>query len=175
MTSSQTSLSLIRGVLASEQETRRLGHALIRHLQRGDVVLLEGPLGAGKTALARAMIRIGLPPAEAATDIPSPTFTLVQVYETSSVPIWHFDLYRIEAEDDILELGWEDALDIALCLVEWPDRLGSLKPADCLEIRLELDGERRLVSVIGHGTWRNRLTDEAKADLARALGTERRE
>ncbi len=175
MTSTQTSRSLFRGVLRSEQETRQFGFALMSFLKPGDVVLLEGPLGAGKTALARAMIQSALPESEVDIDIPSPTFTLVQVYETSSVPIWHFDLYRIEAEDDILELGWEDALDIALCLVEWPDRLGRLTPPDCLKIRLSFDGDDRLVDVIGHGAWQSRITDHARADMARALGIERRE
>ena len=93
-----------------------------RLLRAGDCVLLEGPIGAGKTHFCRALIRARLGREE---DVPSPTFTLVQTYD-ADVEIWHADLYRLSHPDEALELGLEDAFASAICLVEWPERLGEL-------------------------------------------------
>lgn len=110
--------------LSSLDATRQAGADLAQQLQPGDIVALWGDLGAGKTALARAVIQ-SLNPAE--TDVPSPTFTLVQRYDTPRGPVFHFDLYRLAAPEDVYELGWEEAR-AGICLVEWPERLGSLLP-----------------------------------------------
>jgi len=101
----------------------------------GDVVLLEGPIGAGKTHFARSLIQSLLPVTE---DVPSPTFTLVQVYDGPSSEIWHADLYRLSAPDEVVELGLTDAFEDAVCLVEWPDRLADLAPENALRLRFEI-------------------------------------
>jgi tRNA threonylcarbamoyladenosine biosynthesis protein TsaE len=127
-------------------------------LKAGDVLALRGDLGAGKTAFARALINVlsGVP-----EEVPSPTFTLVQVYDLPPAPVYHFDLYRLhEEERDILELGWEDARRFGISLVEWPDRLGGLLPADRLDISIGFSGQgetARTVTLAPHGAWRDRL------------------
>ena len=131
--------------LASEEDTARLGAWLALHLQPGDCVLLEGPIGAGKSHLARAFIRARLGRME---DVPSPTFTLVQTYQ-ADVEIWHADLYRLSHPDEVLELGLGDAFSSAICLIEWPDRLGSHTPSNALNLRLTDLGEGRAAHIWG--------------------------
>ena len=118
--------------LADETATARLGAWLSDHLSGGDCVLLSGPIGAGKSHLARAFIRARLGRME---DVPSPSFTLVQTYD-ADVEIWHADLYRLSHPDDLLELGLDDAFSCAICLIEWPDRLGNLAPENAIRIDL---------------------------------------
>lgn len=117
------------------ESTEALGRALGRLLRAGDCVLLDGPLGAGKTALARALLRQACD--DPAMEVPSPSYTLVQTYDGAGFPIAHFDLWRIGAPGAIEELGWDEARAGAV-LVEWPDRLGALAPADALRLTLEL-------------------------------------
>lgn len=126
--------------LSDDTMTSALGERLAVLLQPGDTVLLEGSIGAGKTHLARALIRARLGRME---DVPSPTFTLVQTYEAPDAEIWHADLYRLGHPDELLELGLEQAFGSAICLIEWPDRLGSHLPADALLISLSVEGEGR--------------------------------
>ena len=135
--------------------TDALGAALASRLRAGDVVCLRGPLGAGKTSLARGLIAaLG-----GGQDAPSPTFTLVQTYETDP-PLWHFDLYRLTDPEEIWELGWEEAREEAACLIEWPERLGRHLPADRLEIALSFDGDGRSAALEPCGeTWLNRIHD----------------
>lgn len=132
--------------LADEAATDRLAIWLASRVRAGDCVLLEGPIGAGKSHLARALIRARLGRAE---DVPSPTFTLVQVYEADGVEIWHADLYRLTHPDEVLELGLTDAFGTAISLVEWPDRLGPLAPPDALHISLSVVGEGRVANLNG--------------------------
>lgn len=124
-------------------------------LRVGDVVALHGELGAGKTFFARAVIQaLGGP-----EDVPSPTFTLVQTYDLSPAPVWHFDLYRLTRPEDAHELDIEDAFVDAISLIEWPERLGALLPADRLDINLafgKAEGER-VVTVTGGPSWTERL------------------
>jgi tRNA threonylcarbamoyladenosine biosynthesis protein TsaE len=121
--------------LASEAETVALGRRLAAALAPGDAVMLTGPLGAGKSALARAIVRARLGEPDAA--VPSPSYTLVNVYDTADAEIWHADLYRLADAEEALELGLIDALAHAILIVEWPDRLGAALPARRLEIRLD--------------------------------------
>ena len=126
--------------LPNEAATEALGATLAARLKRGDIVGLKGDLGAGKTTLARAIVRA------AAGDpdliVPSPTFTLVEVYDTPRGTFWHFDLYRLDSPDQVYELGWEEALAEGVVLMEWPERLGPLLPQH-LSVTLEVDGDGR--------------------------------
>lgn len=106
-------------------------------LRPGDVLFLQGGLGSGKTTFARALLR-----AMGVTDeAPSPSFNLVLTYQTPSGPVWHFDLYRLEAPEEAVELGLEDALADAIVLIEWPDRLGPFAPSERLELTFALETE----------------------------------
>ena len=135
----------LRRPLPAPEDTDRIGAALAAHLAPGDAVLLHGDLGAGKSALARACIRALLAEdGRAEDDIPSPSLTLVQVYDCARAEVWHVDLYRLAGEDGCVELGLVDALDDAICLVEWPDRLGALTPARRLDIALSMALAREL-------------------------------
>lgn len=132
--------------LPDANATEALGRRLSALARPGDTILLEGPIGAGKSCLARAFIRARLGSAE---EVPSPSFTLVQVYEAEGVEIWHADLYRLAHPDEVWELGLDDAFQSAICLVEWPDRLGAHVPPDALRIRLEAAGEGRRAVISG--------------------------
>jgi tRNA threonylcarbamoyladenosine biosynthesis protein TsaE len=118
--------------------TEALAATLAALARPGDAILLEGPLGAGKTAFARAFLRAAS--GDPALEVPSPTFTLVQSYETRQGIIYHFDLWRLDAPGALSELGWDEARE-GIVLVEWPDRLGKLRPADALTVALELGRE----------------------------------
>lgn len=120
----------------SEAETARFAAGLGAILRPGDTVLLEGDIGAGKTFLARALIQSLQDRPE---DVPSPTFTLVQTYETRAGEVWHSDLYRVGSTDELEELGLFDAFETAICLVEWPDRLGEQAPRDSLHLKMTAD------------------------------------
>jgi len=144
--------------LDDEADTARLAERLASMTRPGDMIALSGGLGTGKTVLARALIRARTTPEE---EVPSPTFTLVQVYETDAEPIYHFDLYRIEDTEEIYELGFEEALSDGVVLVEWPDRLGSLLPLDRLDVELVqgAEADRRFARLTGCGYWIARMTD----------------
>lgn len=118
------------------EATRDFAVALGGVLRPGDTILLDGAIGAGKTFLARALIQSLQDQPE---DVPSPTYTLIQSYETRAGELWHADLYRLTSTLEIEELGLTDAFGAAICLVEWPDRLGSLAPASALRITLSAD------------------------------------
>ena len=133
--------------------TARLGLLLSGQLQAGDVIALEGALGAGKSVLVRGIIQAACP---AEDDIPSPTFTLVQTYEPDDLPlIMHFDLYRLETPEESLELGIEDAFIDAICLIEWPQRLGAFLPRGVLTITLVdgADANSRIAHFGGGARW----------------------
>jgi len=129
--------------------------ARLAHLARaGDALLLQGPLGAGKSALARAFLRAAA--GDPALEVPSPTFTLVQSYELpGGLAAHHFDLYRLAGPEGLLELGWDEARE-GIVLVEWPERLGRLSPAGALHLRLALGigEEDRIAHLSG---WEDRL------------------
>lgn len=141
--------------LPDENATRSLAEKLSGIIDSGDIIALSGTLGTGKTAFSRAFIiaRTGSP-----QEVPSPTFTLLQTYDavdhTTAQPIiiYHFDLYRLSSPDEAFELGIDDAFADGICLIEWPDRLGTYLPARRLELRLA-QGEAenaRIVTLGGH-------------------------
>jgi tRNA threonylcarbamoyladenosine biosynthesis protein TsaE len=133
--------------LPDQAATEALAARIAALARPGDAILLEGPLGAGKTAFARAFLRAAA--GDPALEVPSPTFTLVQTYDTLIGPIYHYDLWRIADANALTELDWDEARD-AIVLVEWPDRLGSQRPADALTIAFRLlAGEARDVSLAG--------------------------
>ena len=134
--------------------TEAFGQRLGAMLREGDIVCLSGPLGAGKTTLARGAIAAWTGVAQ---DTPSPTYTLVQTYEGPRGELWHVDLYRLKRAEEAFELGLEDAFTTAACLVEWPERLGDLLPRDRLEIALAQVGEGRRAQVRGFGAWEKRI------------------
>ncbi|NSX53599.1 tRNA (adenosine(37)-N6)-threonylcarbamoyltransferase complex ATPase subunit type 1 TsaE [Parasulfitobacter algicola] len=138
----RTSVTL---TMADEAATRTLAQRIAPFLRAGDTVLLNGHIGAGKTFFARALIHHLLGTTE---DVPSPTFTLVQTYTTGRFDIWHCDLYRLTHPDDVFELGLEEALETALCLIEWPDRLGDFAPKNALILELKaLENGRHTITV----------------------------
>lgn len=120
-------------LLPSPDATETLARALAEHLAPGSVILLTGDLGTGKSHFARALIRSLLLAPE---DIPSPTFTLVQTYDTRSGPLWHADLYRLTGPDEVVELGLTEAFETEIAIVEWPDRLEDMAPANALAVTL---------------------------------------
>jgi tRNA threonylcarbamoyladenosine biosynthesis protein TsaE len=104
-------------------------------LRPGDTLLLQGQLGAGKTHFARALIRALIGPGGDATEVPSPSFTLVQSYDTPAGEVWHADLYRLSDPREVVELGLDIAFEDAICLVEWPDRIAPDWPESAVCLR----------------------------------------
>jgi tRNA threonylcarbamoyladenosine biosynthesis protein TsaE len=148
--------------LHDEAMTADLAARLARRAQRGDVVLLSGDLGSGKTSFARAFIRARGTGRE---EVPSPTFTLVEVYAPGDgTPVWHFDLYRLTASEEAYELGIEEAFGDGISLIEWPDRLGSLLPPEHLEVTLSpgTRPEARVARLSGTPGWAPRLAELAR-------------
>lgn len=139
--------------LPDAEATTRLGARLAAALRPGDAVCLYGPLGAGKSTLARGLVRALTRPDE---DVPSPTFTLVQVYETPHFPLAHFDLYRLTRAEEANELGLDDALEDGAALIEWPERLDGRLPPDRLDIRIAMAGDARVARLAPHGAWEGR-------------------
>ena len=153
--------------LSDADATARLGAAIAPRLEAGETVLLYGPLGMGKSTLARGLIRALLKrSARPDEDVPSPTFTLVQFYE-SDPPVAHFDLYRLTRPEEASEIGLDEALDDGCALIEWPERLG-VEPArwlgpDILTVTLCEAGpalsDGRVATVSGAGAWETKLKD----------------
>lgn len=146
-------------ILADAEATAALGAGLARMIRQGEAILLEGPLGAGKSSLARGLIRALAGPDE---DVPSPTFTLVQYYETEP-PVAHFDLYRLEGQGEAFEIGLEEALDQGAAVVEWPVRLSPQEWArlapDRLIVELSHAGEGRIARMTPFGAWKGRALE----------------
>ena len=137
--------------LPDEAATDRLGAVLATRLRPRDVVALEGGLGAGKTTLARAILRAAA--GDPGLVVPSPTFTLVEIYDTPRGAFWHFDLYRLEAPEQVFELGWEDARADGMALVEWAERLGPLLPRERLTVTLATEGDGRRATIEGEARF----------------------
>jgi len=141
----------------AEASTIALAARLAGVAEAGDVLALDGPLGAGKTVFARGFIRALTRPDE---EVPSPTFTLVQVYEGAACPIHHFDLYRIESPDELHELGIEEALGDGITLIEWPERARAFENERWLTVTFALDSadpDKRAISLRPGAAWQARL------------------
>jgi tRNA threonylcarbamoyladenosine biosynthesis protein TsaE len=139
--------------LSGEAETSRLGVAISAKLRSGDAICLTGPLGAGKSTLARALVRALTRPDE---EVPSPTFTLVQFYEGARLKVAHFDLYRLSDPDEAYEIGLDEALEDGAAVIEWPERLEGRLPADRLDVEIVIDGDMRRARLTPHGAWKGR-------------------
>jgi len=145
---------IARGITRSAEATERLAAAVAAVAQPGDVIGLSGPLGVGKSTFARGFVQALTTPDE---DVPSPTFTLVQTYDTARGPLWHCDLYRLDRPEDAAELGLEEAFAEAICLIEWPERLGPGLPAGRLMVTLAANGDDRAITLDGGADWTVRL------------------
>lgn len=147
--------------LPDEGATARLGALIAPQLKPGDVIYLHGELGMGKSALARGLIRALTTPDQ---EVPSPTFTLIQSYETPAFEVLHLDLYRLTDPEEAYELGLDEARSHAVLVIEWPDRLGHLGFDDRLDIVLEVPNktnfpqadEGRVVRLMPHGGFRGK-------------------
>jgi len=137
-------------------ETKAIALRIRENLQNGDIVLLKGEIGAGKSHFARSLIQAAMDKVE---DVPSPTFTLVQTYDTVVGSIWHADLYRLSDQSEVFELGLIDAFGNDIVLIEWPDRLGYLEPQDALTIELVIleNDKREVIFSTSSCVWEARL------------------
>jgi tRNA threonylcarbamoyladenosine biosynthesis protein TsaE len=144
--------------LENAAATERLARAVAPHLHPGDVLGLRGPLGAGKSLFARAVILARLASVGRVEEVPSPSYTLVQEYDLDGVALWHADLYRLGSGDELVELGLEEAFATAICLVEWPERLGAILPERRLVLALDFvageeDARRARIEASGDWSW----------------------
>tara|TARA_B100000700_G_scaffold216914_1_gene238593 strand:- start:809 stop:1273 length:465 start_codon:yes stop_codon:yes gene_type:complete len=137
-------------------ETEELASALKENLQNGDIILLKGEIGAGKSLFARSLIQTAMDQVE---EVPSPTFTIVQTYETKLGSIWHADLYRLTDQSEIFELGLIDAFVSEIVIVEWPERLGHLEPQDALTVEIIIleNDKREVIFSTNSSMWKARL------------------
>jgi len=140
--------------LPNLEATEAFAAWLAPRLKAGDLIALQGELGAGKSAFARAILKaLGVP-----DDVPSPTFTLVQQYETPSFPVYHFDLYRLKSKEELEEIGWDDAVATGLVLAEWPERAEECLPHDILAFHFAIDEDgTRLLTIEATAAWMDRL------------------
>ena len=154
-------------LLADDAATQALAGRIAALARRGDVILLEGGLGSGKTSFARGFLRaLGVE-----EEVPSPTFTLVQSYALPGLDVTHSDLYRLADESEVVELGLDEAWCHGALLVEWPDRAPGLWPEERLAVRLELPpgspGDARQVWLRGTGRWASLLDTLAGDECSR--------
>lgn len=172
MTSTDAAISVF---LADDAATRQLGEDLALALKIGDCLALSGDLGAGKSALARAFLRAMAD--DDGLEVPSPTFTLVQSYPLR-IPVSHFDLYRLGDASELVELGFDEALQTGICLVEWPEMASTELPAERITLRLETEGQGRRATIAAppapSGRIRRVLQIRAFLDVQGYVGAERR-
>ena len=151
--------------LDSPAATEALAARFADFASPGLTILLEGPVGAGKSLFARSLIQTLMRRADALEDVPSPTFTLVQTYDVAGLEIWHADLYRLTSPDELIELGLEAAFVEALCLIEWPDRLHDLTPESAVRLSFDLGeaAQTRYCRITGAHPWLENLTESSPA------------
>lgn len=145
-----------------ESETARIAARVGAEVSTGDCILLNGSIGAGKSVFCRALIRSLC---GQGTEVPSPSFTLVQPYDTPAGTLWHCDLYRLSDSQELIELGLDEAFQDAICLIEWADRLGELTPKNALHITMEAqDTTHKIVLNDPDEHW-GRLLEELHAAI----------
>jgi tRNA threonylcarbamoyl adenosine modification protein YjeE len=137
------------------EETKSLAKKIANLTKKGDIITLQGDLGAGKTAFARFFINIL---SEVEQDVLSPTFNLVHPYEGKDFNIWHFDLYRLEFPEEIEQIGLYDAFDGGVSLIEWPEIIDDILPVDRLLIKISFNNDERVAEVEGLGSWKDRIS-----------------
>lgn len=142
--------------LTTENHTKLLAESLAKIARRGDIFLLNGDIGAGKTAFARFFIQFFLGKEE---EVPSPTFTIVQTYPTKEFMIWHLDLYRVKVSSELNEFDLEDAFHRGVSLIEWPEKLENYSLRNYLFLDFENEGGERKVKITMFGDWETRLND----------------
>ena len=152
----EKSIQKMEYIAKNIEKTQKFAREIAKTLKKNDLLFINGDLGAGKSVFCREIIRFLSKNDE--LDVPSPTFTLVQTYETENFPISHYDLYRLEDPDDLYELAWEDALADGLTLVEWPEKLGHLKPVNRSTINIYIEmvegaPEARKITTTHSGTY----------------------
>ena len=140
--------------LPTEESTKAIAAELAQILRTGDTILLSGEIGAGKSFLCRAILRHVF---GEDLEVPSPTFTLVQTYESDTAEYWHCDLYRLTHPDEAIELGLDEAFETAICLIEWPDRLGDFGPTNALSIHMSAGDDHHTATFQGDASWQSRL------------------
>jgi len=158
----RTAINIFRKMLShSVNETLALGRRLSRYLSAGDIICLFGGLGSGKTVLTKGIAEgLGIQKAR----VISPTFVLIREHLTGRIPLYHFDLYRLESADEILRLGYEEYLyDDGLAVIEWADRLGCLLPKDYLKVELSVNpGSKRSIKFSASGARYQRLLKKVR-------------
>ena len=133
-------------IIHSENEMLKVAKKLAPLFRSGDVVALYGTLGVGKTTFVRALVHTLL---GKKVEVPSPTFTLLQTYDTPDYPLYHFDFYRLKSPEEAYEIGIEDAFGSGLSLIEWPEKLGSILPKKHISITIQITPEGRFMHVEG--------------------------
>lgn len=132
-------------IAKTEQDTADIAAILAKQVRRGDIIALYGTLGMGKTVFCRGFIRSFKPE----TEVPSPTFTLLQTYDTDLCPIYHFDMYRLKSPTEAYEIGIEDAFAEGISLIEWPEKIGRLLPQKHISVTIEAEGKYRKITIEG--------------------------
>ena len=145
----------------AEADTIKLGQKLAHIAQKGDTFALFGTLGMGKSVLARAFIQ----ELTGAREVPSPTFTLLQSYETPDFEIYHFDLYRLKSPEEIFEIGVEEALYDGVCLIEWPEQMGGYLPRDIFRVEFQPQGQGRQITIRAVSPQKQQRLKQLKAAL----------
>lgn len=158
---------LARLRLPDAAATTALAARIAPHLAPGDILLLSGDLGAGKTHFARGLIQARLAAEGVMEEVPSPSFTLVQTYEAGPLEIWHCDLYRLTGADEVRELGLDEAMERAACLVEWPERMGADWPSGAVWLVFSADPDDEDARVL---TLHGRPESETAKRLAPLIG-----
>lgn len=134
-----------RYISRNEEDTLKIAAQFAKILKPGDIVALHGTLGVGKTAFTRGVIQA----LSNAKEVPSPTFTLLQTYDTAHFTLYHFDMYRLKSPEEAYEIGIEDSFADGVSFIEWPEKIGSLLPKKHIDVLIEIKPDHRLITILG--------------------------